>query len=467
MNQIRPGSQQTRHGAARLWLAIFLCSLPLGCAGDATMSPAGDPSTVQERAVSRAQLDTMTPAKTVPASAAPGPVPIVVPTGATFEPDYKYPWVVRMNGCGGVLLDPQWVLTAAHCVTPRIGFGQIMYKRTDRNGAVRTDTRAADPHVGPANNRGVFIHPQYDPAKDQANDIALIKLASPFYIEPLLQTVGLPKFSRSSGLVGTLANFAHNTMVPAGQVAVFRAPLPPVDQYTNMAKIYITAMAANASLCQGDSGSGFVTVEYGRAVVRGIASQANTTNCTTPNGEAVFTDVHTFRGWILQTMGKSEASLAGNTRVRWSGFGGRGKLVMGCSNPITPYVGPLDVVGVEEGANCDGGKAQGIMCQLDANQPNSRFGSPQIVGFTMRTTMANGTSEVKALPFVSNLAQFADTFPAGATREFTCQISNGISVSGPGGLSTGVLSRGVEGTQPDEPIVEQPSPFDPSEEPKP
>jgi hypothetical protein len=62
---------------------------------------------------------------------------------------------------------------------------------------------------------------------------------------------------------------------------------------------------------------------------------------------------------------------------------------------------------------------------------------------------------------VSNLAQFAGTFPAGATREFTCRIGSALT-AGTLGTTTGtaVLSRGVEESQSEEPTIEQPSPFD-------
>jgi hypothetical protein len=164
-------------------------------------------------------------------------------------------------------------------------------------------------------------------------------------------------------------------------------------------------------------------------------------------------------------MGKNDATLSGNTRVRWSGMGARGKLVMGCSHPNTPYFGPLIVVGIEEGAMCDGGQAQGIICQLDSNQASTRFGPPQIVGFTLRTTMANGATQVTQLPFVSNLAQFSGPFPSGASREFTCHIGNGLTsgtVGSIGGVGA-VLSRGIEPQESEEPTVMQPSPFDSAE----
>jgi len=352
-----------------------------------------------------------------------GPLPVV---GGAGEPDYKYPWVVDVHsnlGCGGVLIHPRWVLTAAHCVDGSVGTSSVSFVRTDPyTGVVVEDSRDS---VGPAASNGVFPHPMYD-RNTVANDIALIKLKSPFPVTSYLQTVALPTTPRPEGVSGAVANYRHNGELPGGQVAVFRAPMPGGggEEFS----IDASSTSPPASLCEGDSGSGFVTIENGRATVRGIVSEANSNDCMTPSGFSSFTDVSTYHDWILQTMRiNDDASLTGNTRVRWSGFAAHGVMGVDCispsSSPLPSAEGPLNVVGVEEGAVCARGQSQTLWCKLNPDQGDVGTMVPKLNRITMRTTMADGTTELRSIPASTNSVAYHTVFPSGAvSREVTCQV---------------------------------------------
>jgi secreted trypsin-like serine protease len=347
------------------------------------------------------------------------PVAVV---GGIVEPDFKYPWVVITSGtlsCFGVLIHPRWVLTAAHCVLPPLILSSISFGRTDPyTGDVSEDSR-----IPAGSGSDIFVHPMFNTPINE-NDIALIRLAKPFSISPYIQTVGLPSSPRVAGTIGTVASTKHENMtLPPGQVAIFRAPIP----LEGSEKVFtIAASDVTGSLCSGDSGSGFVTYENGRAIVRGIAREVTKSSDCLVKDFVTFTDVFAYRDWILQTMGGiTDKILAGNTRLRWDGQGAPGVMILNCFNPddLTWMSGPLNVSGVEVGANCEYDRTQRIIFMLREEERSSVTAEFEITSCTMRTTFADGSIDVKSLPLdPGGGTSYYDIFPSGAYRVFTCQI---------------------------------------------
>jgi len=235
--------------------------------------------------------------------------------GGTIEADFQFPWVIDVSGTltgKGVLIAPSWVLTAAHVVETSFGGVRVSYSRTDPNtGKVSGGNQSTA--AG-----SVKLHPDYKTGSPYA-DLALVRLSSPFASDPFLQPAALPASLAAVGQAGIIASISHTATPPPGNVAVWRGPI-----ILNGGKTFI-AKSPTASLCPGDSGSGFISSTGGANVVAGIASQANADDCTRPNIEFTAVDVYQYLDWIRTVTGLFTAQFyttdGSGSIIRLRGYG--------------------------------------------------------------------------------------------------------------------------------------------------
>lgn len=114
------------------------------------------------------------------------------PPSGPVESQPEWPWQARLsistwrlNGdwtCGGSVVHPNWILTAAHCVVDDIDgrFTTIAPSAMEvRTGSSRPDCGGQVSKV-----KRIVKHPKFDPVTGDS-DIALIELKSPVWAEPI------------------------------------------------------------------------------------------------------------------------------------------------------------------------------------------------------------------------------------------------------------------------------------------
>jgi hypothetical protein len=240
----------------------------------------------------------------------------------------ELPWQVAIYPgpylCGGTLIDPQWVVTAAHCVVDNNG--NPMAPSTIDVVAGEYNRSQNDGTEQPRDVSTVYVHPSYNPSTSDS-DIALLKLASPVTLGASVGVVPLASSPAHDALVApgvsSLVSGWGATAEGGSSATILQKVRVPIVSNTTCNAAYGGGITANMlcagysgggkDSCQGDSGGPLVVPDGSGWRLAGVVSFGE--GCARPNFYGVYTRVSSFTAWIATQMGTSLTPTA-TPRVR-------------------------------------------------------------------------------------------------------------------------------------------------------
>ncbi|XP_042343078.1 transmembrane protease serine 13a [Plectropomus leopardus] len=233
--------------------------------------------------------------------------------GGSIAKTGQWPWQLSLHYrgshvCGGVLITPDFVVTAAHCFQ-RSNPSTLLASNWRVYGGVVSLNNLPQPYLV----KKIILHENYD-TKTNDLDVAVLKLKSPVAFNDKVQPACLPAFDQQfrPGYKCWTSGFGTTN---AGSNAVSNDLMEvTVDiigtQSCNSRAVYGGSVTRNMlcagdlnggkDSCQGDSGGPLMCQDRNRWYLVGITSWGR--GCGLRNKPGVYTNVKSVLPWIYSTM---------------------------------------------------------------------------------------------------------------------------------------------------------------------
>ncbi len=244
--------------------------------------------------------------------------------GGTIADTNEYPWQVALVNsgstnpragqfCGGSLIAPGWVLSAAHCFFYRDG---TQVPASEIDVVLGVNQLSSGPTAGGQGQRRslaqIIVHPSYNDITSD-NDIALLRLATPATLSCSVNVIDPATAADAArfapGAIAIITGWGDITQgANAGSDDLREVAVPIVSNATCNASSSYNGQVTNNMICagqaiggrdscQGDSGGPLVVSNgIGGFIQAGVVSWGN--GCAAPNFYGVYSRVENYEAWI-------------------------------------------------------------------------------------------------------------------------------------------------------------------------